>query len=249
MSKTKEQKNEPNQPAATTPASTENTESSKVAVYLEDPELLAENATAVFEKNKNLLTYIAAGLVAVVGGYFFYLNYQSEKEKEAQANLYPAIYAYESDSLSKALNGGANLGLLSIADDYSGTDAGELAAVYAGAALLKEKKFDEAITYLKKYSAKDAILQARVYSLIGDAYMEQNNYTEAVSAYKQAAEYKKNKEFTPVYLLKLGIAQEKAGLLNDAFASYTEIIDSYPFSAEVNNAKKYRGIVSASLGN
>jgi len=37
---------------------------------------------------------------------------------------------------------------------------------------LKQGKFEDAIEYLKKFNAGDLLIQARAYSLIGDAYLE-----------------------------------------------------------------------------
>jgi hypothetical protein len=47
------------------------------------------------------------------------------------------------------------------------------------------------------------LVQARAYSLIGDAYAEKKSFGDAIDYYKKASEYKSNKFFTPSYLMKL----------------------------------------------
>jgi predicted negative regulator of RcsB-dependent stress response len=219
---------------------------------IEDPEALAgqiNKAETFFRKNQKVLLVIGGALLVGVlafAGYRFYIDGQ---ESQAQAALSNVVYDFEADSLQKALNGsGGNLGLLSIADEYSGTDAGNLASLYAGIALMKQGKYDEAISQLTAFSSSDLLVQARALALTGDAYMDKNQPAEAISFYKKAADYKSNEFFTPVYLMKLAIAQEKADKKTDAIASYKRIVDEHPISAEVTNAKKYMGLLEGQVG-
>ena len=89
------------------------------------------------------------------------------------------------------------------------------------------------------------MVQARAYSLIGDAYMEQKKFDEAARYYDKASSYKPNKEFTPTYLMKAALAYEKLNDLEKAKAAYQTIIDTYFDSNEVQNAKKYKAKLGA----
>jgi TolA-binding protein len=163
--------------------------------------------------------------------------------------MFPAVYHFEADSLQKALNGdGANEGLIAIAEDYGMTKAGKLAKFYAGAAYLKQGKFDEAIQYLNDFSTDDLLIQARAYALTGDAYMEKNNLSEAINFYRKAADYKPNEFFTPAYLMKLGLAQELAKDTQGAIETYDRVATQYPKSAEAVNALKYKSKLAGSAG-
>ena len=219
--------------------------------FLESPEGLAGEigkAQSLLDKNKNLLLGVGGGLVVIllaILGYGYYKNTQNE---EGQIAMFPSVYQYEADSLAKAVKGdGSNEGLKSVSDNYAGK-AGNVASLMTGTALLRQGKYDEAIEYLQKFSASDLLVQARAYCLLGDAYMEKNNADEAISFYTKAAEYKPNKYFTPGYLLKLGVAQEKAKQYKEAVATYTKIVDEYPQAVEVNNAKKYRSQIEELAG-
>lgn len=220
--------------------------------FLESSEGLAnqlDKAQNFFQSNNKLFLIIGGALLAGIVGLVGYRYYQDGREADGQKALYKAVYDFESDSLDLALKGkGGNEGLLSIADGYKGTDAGNLASFYAGVALLKQGQFDEAIQRLKSFSSSDILLQARAYSLIGDAYLEKNEAEPAIDYYKRAADYKANQFFTPGYLLKLGLAYEKSNKPKDAASAYKRIIDDFPMSSEVMNAKKYLGVVEGQVG-
>lgn len=209
----------------------------------DSPEVLQDQISRsqeLIEQNKNLVIGLAVGLVVVLVAAFGYTQYSQAQEQEAQAEIAPAIFYFEKDSLGKALNGDNNstIGLLGVADEYSGSDAANIANFYIGSSYLKQGKFDEAIEYLEDFGGGDILVQARAYSLLGDAYMEKEDFDKAVSYYTKASNYEPNDQFTPVYLMKLGLAHEMAGNKESAQKAYNEIVADYPQSREVNNAKK-----------
>lgn len=220
--------------------------------FLESSDALAnqlDKAQSFVQSNNKLFLVIGGVLLVGILAFVGFHYYQDSRESEAQKALYKAIYDFEADSLNLALNGkGGNEGLLAIADNYGSTNAGKLANFYAGVALLKEGKYDDAIARLKAYSSSDLLLQARAYALIGDAFMEKGDYKEAISYYKRAADYKPNQFFTPGYLLKLGLAYEKNNQIQEAAPVYKRIIDEFPMSSEVMYAKKYLGVVEGQVG-
>ncbi|ACT95019.1 tetratricopeptide repeat protein [Dyadobacter fermentans] len=219
---------------------------------IESPEALAgqiNKAEVFFLKNRKVVMGIGVAVVVAIAGFAGYRFYIDGQEGTAQNALASVVYDFEADSLQKALNGaGGNEGLLSIADNYKGTDASNLASFYAGVALLKQGKYDEAISRLQSFSSSDLLIHARAQSLIGDAYLEKNQAAEAISYYKKAADYEKNEYFTPVYLMKLALAQEKANQPADAVATYKRVVDEFPLSSEVVNAKKYMGLLEGQVG-
>lgn len=211
---------------------------------LESPEALAQQLTRTeefLEKNRQLVLAIGAVVILAIGGFIFYNYYQSTQNESAQRELFQAVYYFEADSLGQALNGdGNNYGFLDILDLYGGTKAGNLASFYAGATYMKLGDFESAIRYLKGFDSSDDLVQARAYSLIGDAYMEQQDYANASDFYQQASNYKPNKQFTPVYLTKAAIAYERNGELNAALKCYTTIVDKFFGAAEYQEAKKHK---------
>jgi len=214
------------------------------ADLLENPEVIQEKLEGIehwVEKNPKLLIGVVGVIVLAVGGFFGYRYWIGNQDAQAQKEMFQAVRYFEADSLNLALNGdGNNLGFLQIVEDYSLTEAGNLANFYAGAIYLKQGKFPLAIFHLEDYKANDLLVQARAFSLIGDAYMEQKSYEDAAKYYEKAADYKPNKEFTLVYLMKAGLAYEKLNNTDKAKAAYQTIIDKYWESSELQNAKKFK---------
>lgn len=220
--------------------------------FLEDPDALSgqlERAEDFFDQNRNIVFGVLGGLILLVVGFFGYRYYISSQDETAQVELFPSVYQLEADSLKKALNGdGKTPGVLSVADNYGSTPAGNLAEFYAGAGLLKQGKYDEAIDHLKRFSSSDLLVQARAYALTGDAYMEKKSFDESADYYQKAAAYKPNKFFTPGYLMKLALAQEQAKQNDKAIETYTSIVEKYGQSIEAVNAKKYKSMLQATVG-
>jgi len=219
---------------------------------IESPEALQQEfnkAEGFLKNNQKLLTIIGGGILAVVLGVVGYNYYTNSQDEEAQAAMFNAVYAFEADSLKQALNGtGGNEGLLAIADNYGASKSGNLAKFYSGVAFVKQGKYDEGIEQLKSFSSNDLLVQARAYVLIGDAYMEKKSVEDAISYYRKAADYQPNKTFTPMYLMKLATAYEVAKNNKEAIAAYSEIIEKYPESTEIGNAKKYKSKLEGTVG-
>ncbi len=212
--------------------------------FLESAEGLQQEIGKVqttVEKNKNVIFGIVGALVLAIVGYFGYKAWTSSQDEEGQAKLFSTMYKFEADSNKVAAKEAAK-----IADDFGG-NAGNLAHFIAGTANLKEGKFDAAIDHLKSFSSSDLLVQARAYSLIGDAYSEKKAYGDAVDYYKKASEYKANKFFTPAYMMKLAAAFEANKEPKDALAVYTEIVEKYAESSEAASAKKYKAMLEGSV--
>jgi tetratricopeptide (TPR) repeat protein len=211
---------------------------------LESPEALAERlqgAETWLERHPKTVVGVAVVIALIVGGYFGFRYWVDTQNKEAQEEMYQAVYYFESDSLNLALNGdGNNLGFRDIVSEYKLTDAANLANFYAGASYLKLGKFELARLYLEDFKSSDLLVQARAYSLIGDTYMEEEKFEEAAKFYQKAADYKPNKFFTPAYLMKAGLAYEKSNQVDKAKEAYNKIITEYWNSSEYQKARKLK---------
>ncbi|HEU5145451.1 MAG TPA: tetratricopeptide repeat protein [Chryseosolibacter sp.] len=211
---------------------------------VENPQALAEKlhgAETWMERHPKATISVLVAIVLIVGGYFGFQYYKDNQEAEAQREMFQAVYYFEADSLDLALNGdGNNLGFLDIVDEYGITDAADLANYYAGAAFLKQGKFEVARMYLEDFKSNDLLIQARAYSLIGDSYMEEGAFEDAARFYDKAANYKPNKYFSPRYLMKAALAFEKNNEEEKAIAAYDKIINEYFDTPEVQEAKKFK---------
>ena len=219
-------------------------EKKDVMEIIESPEALQQEVSKVtgfFEENKS--TTLGAGivLIALVAGFFGYQWYKNSQDVEGEKKLYKAVYAFESDSLSAAAKEMAK-----ISDEFGGNTQ-NLSDLYLGITLLKQGKYDQAIEKLKNFSSSDLLVQARAYSLVGDAYAEKKSFGEAIEYYQKAADYKPNKFFTPTYLLKLALAFEANKQGKEALDAYSQITDKFPESAESVPAKKYKALLESSI--
>ena len=211
---------------------------------LEKPEEIAsrlERGEAFVKKNSKLFGGILiVGILLIAGILYFQIDKQNKNEK-ALAEMFQAVYYFEQDSTDLALNGdGSNPGFLRIIDQYGRTDAANMAHFYVGSIYLSEGQFQKAVDHLKKFSADDFFVQARAYSLLGDANLELGNTKDAISAYKKAVDHKENKFFAPRYLSKLAIAYEEAGDIENAIKTYGIIEQKYFESFEFTNARKHK---------
>lgn len=216
---------------------------------LENPEALADRVTRseeFLEKNKNVVFGVVLVVALILGGIYFYNYWQERQEEQAQEEMFQAVFYFESDSLSKALNGDGNYpGFLEIVDEYGNNEATNLAQYYIGAIYLKQGDFQAAIDALEDFSADDLLVQSRAYAMMGDAYMELGQYDDAAERYQQAAEHKENKFFTPYYLSKAALAHELGGNMEAALTNYSRIAEDYYGSNEYENARKQQARLEA----
>lgn len=220
------------------------TKKSEQNELIENPEVIAEKLVPgedFLKSNSKILAGILAVAVVLIGGVlFFQYNTQQQNEK-AQAEMFQAVYFFEQDSIDFALNGdGINKGFLTIIEDYPRTDAANLSHFYTGSIFLSQKKFEDALTHLEEFSTDDYLVQAKAYSLIGDANLELGKTEEAIAQYTKAARTNENKFMSPKYLAKLAVAQEEAGKVEDAIKTYTEIEEKYYESFEFAAARKHK---------
>ena len=211
---------------------------------IENPEVIAEKIVPgedFLKNNSKILAGILAVAIVLIGGIlFFQYNTQQQNEK-AQAEMFQAVYFFEQDSVDFALNGdGINKGFLNIIESYPRTDAANLAHFYTGSIYLSQKKFEDALTHLQEFSTDDYLVQAKAYSLVGDANLELGKTEEAIAQYTKAARTNENKFMSPKYLAKLAVAQEEAGKVEDAIKTYTEIEEKYYESFEYAVARKHK---------
>ncbi len=202
---------------------------------------VGEQAQSFIEKNQTALIGGLAAILLVVGGYFAYKHlYQIPKTNEAIEMMAQAQMQFERDSFAAALeNPGLNsIGFLDIISDYSGTPSANSAKYYAGLCYLNLGRFEDAIDYLKKYSASDLVTSITKHGALGDAYSELGDTDKAITSYKKAIAAKANEFLTPYYMKKLALLQFDQGNKDDAAKIIARIKSDFPFSSEGIDADK-----------
>tara|TARA_B100000085_G_scaffold279735_1_gene303501 strand:+ start:872 stop:1579 length:708 start_codon:yes stop_codon:yes gene_type:complete len=218
---------------------------------IENTEALNETLSKSEEfinNNKNKITSAIGVVVLIILGFSVFSYFKDNQNNSAQEEMYQAVYYFEKDSLVQALNGdGNNYGFLEIIDEYSLSDAANLSKFYAGASYLKLGNYENAINYLSDFSSSDLLVQARAYSLIGDAYVEISDFDNAIYYFKKASSENPNEYFTPNYLLKLALVYEELGDLELALDAYEEIIEEFKNSPEYQTSVKNKSRIEGLL--
>ena len=192
-----------------------------------------------YKENKKTIwgCVIAALVIALLVVAYRQFIYEP-KAAEAQEQMFPAEALFQEGEFETALNGNdSNLGFAQIADEY-GAKAGKAVYLYAGICELQLGNYEEAVSYLKKYNGKDAILASRALACIGDSYVGLEDYSSAVKYFEKAAS-KIDNIYAAEYLLKAGVVYEQLGDNAAALKCYETIKDQYPQSIEGYDIDKY----------
>ncbi|HLP72793.1 MAG TPA: tetratricopeptide repeat protein [Bacteroidales bacterium] len=192
------------------------------------------------EENYKSLLIVLGVLVGLVGIFWLGKMYISNRNNEAQSQMYQAQKYLEMDSLKLALNGDGNyLGFLDIIDDYKFTKASNLARFSAGICYLHLGNYQDAIDYLDKYSKKDKIIGSLAIGATGDAYVELGDMDKGATKYVEAADYAGNSFNSPLFLMKAAEIYELQKKYQEALNLYERIQTSYPESTEGSTIEKY----------
>ena len=206
--------------------------SDKKIVTGDTGEVVIAKAKDFWSRNSKAIMIACGAIIVLAGGWLIYKNYvKAPKNIKASEALYKAEEYYRMDSCNLALNGdGQHMGLLRVISRYSGTDAANLAQFYAGSCYLKMGDNQNAIKHLKKFETDAKQIQARAYRLLGDAYADAGNNSEALSNYKKAArhfekDYSQSAEalFMAAYFADRVVKNQK-----EAIELYKELKEKYP---------------------
>jgi len=193
------------------------------------------------EDNQKTLTYVALGALIIVALYLSFQKFYVEPlEDDARNNMFVAEQYFQRDSFNLALNGDGNyFGFLDIISDYKMTKSSNLAKYYTGVCYLQLGDYEEAISYLKKFSSNDVMVSSIANGAIGDAYVELGEYSQAISYYLKAANDSPNDFSTPIYLAKAAQLHEEEGDYKKAISLYEIIKADYSKSQEGRNIEKF----------
>jgi len=201
-----------------------------------------DSASGMMQGNQFKILGVIGLLALLVGAFLAYKYlYQAPRNTSAMEQMYKAESQFKQDSFALALEnpGGGFDGFLDIIDNYSGTDAANLSKYYAGICYLNLGRHEEAIEYLKSFSADGQITPVTKFGAMGDSYSELNDLDNALSSYRKAVSAGDNELLTPYYLKKVGMLLEKQGDGAGAVEAYKKIQDKYPNSTEGLDISKY----------
>lgn len=206
----------------------------------------ALNTTSVWiEANQNKLTWAITAIVVVVLGVIALNTYVLKPQAaEASNENAKAVVYFAQGNYEVALNGNDAecIGFEAIANEYKCSQPGKLAALYAGICYYQLGDYAAAAEYLAKFSAKDLNIEPAAAQLLGDAYVQMEDYAKAAKAFTAAAK-SGNELIAPMSLKKLGFVQMELGNNAAAKKAFETIKNDYPASAEAQDIEKYIAIV------
>lgn len=186
---------------------------------------------------KAIIIAVAAIIIAVVGGFLYQAYVAQPREDKARTALAKGQEYFDAEQFDKALKGDGTgyMGLLNIINDYSSTDAANLANLYAGLCYANLNKWNDAVKYLDAYSpADDAMVSPAAIAALGNAYAHINQLDKAIDNLEKAAEMADkqakdgaNNSIAPTFYLQAGILLESQGKKDKALELYKKIKANY----------------------
>ena len=204
---------------------------------------------AFLTKYKKHLFAGLIALVAIIAGIIAWNSYSNSRNEKASTALAHSQELFMMQDFDKALKGDSlgTPGFIQIASDYSGTDAGNLANLYAGLCYAKQDKWNEAQKYLEAFSQKDDIIVSPLTVVaLGDAYANLKQYDNAIESYKKAANMADkatnagtNNSVSPLALQKAAIILIDQKKNDEALEIFKNIKSKYLNSSAQQDVDKY----------
>ena len=198
---------------------------------------------AFFLKYKKAIIYGVLAVIVVIAGVIVYNQYVSApREDKASTALAKGQEYFQQDLYEKALNGdGAGYaGFVKVAADYSSTEAGNLANLYAGLCYAGLGKWNEAAKYLEEFDTQDdQMISPAAEGALGNAYAHINQLDKAVTHLKNAAKNADNNSLSPTFLIQAGEILESQGKAAEALELYKQVKEKYVYSMQSQTIDKY----------
>jgi len=215
----------------------------------------ASKTEAWVAANQTYILGVIGAVALAVLGYLGYVQFVQKPQEATAANelFYPQQYFDQAinatqakDSLFQLALDGAEgkYGLLDITKEYAGTKAANLAHYAAGISLLNLQKYPEAIAELEQFSSDDAVLGALAKGAIGDAFMQLEQTSEALSYYQSALGHSNNEFTTPKFLHKAAVAAMALGQKEKAASYIAQIKTDFPNALEAAGADALLGLMN-----
>lgn len=200
-----------------------------------------------YENNKATVIGGGIGLLLAVGLIIGYFVYSGQQEQEAQNLLGIAEEQLMMGNYDTALYGNEQdftLGFEQIANNYPGTNAGNLATYYAAVSEFELGNYESALQRMQNFDVPEGIMGVAPLSLHAILLSELDRYDEAGEKYIEAAEWNENASTTPYNLMEAVIAFNEAGNTDRALEITNVVLEEYPNSQQAAEAKRIRGLLT-----
>lgn len=216
-------------------------EQKKTNEALNVEEALTQSEAFLIQNKKAIIGAVVA-IIVIVAGVVMYKNlYADPREEKAQAALFRGQEYFEADAYAEALNGDSIgfAGFAKIANEYSGTKAGNLAKAYMGICYAHLGKYEEATKALDSFDGDDQMVAPAMLGAMGNCYAQLGQMDKAASILLKAANEADNNSLSPIFLMQAGEILVKQGKYDEAIKAYTTIKDKYFRSYQAMDIDKY----------
>ena len=191
---------------------------------------------AFFEQYKKVIIGGIIAVIAVIVCVILFNNYYLEpRANEASTELGKSQELFEQQQYDKAL-----AGFKKVAEDYSSTDAGNLAQLYIGLCQANLGKWQEAVDALESFSgSNDQMISPAAEGALGNAYANLKQLDKAVEHLKKAAKMADNNSLSPTFLIQAGEILESQGKQSEALELYKQVKEKYFNSMQYQTIDKY----------
>ncbi|HLR25463.1 MAG TPA: tetratricopeptide repeat protein [Fodinibius sp.] len=206
-------------------------------------------AQGFYDNNKMAVFGGLAALILVIGGAIGYYYYSQSQEGKAQLLMADASNYYMNGDYEQALTGSEQdftVGFEQIINNYSGTEAANLAHYYAAVSEYNLGNFQQAASYIEGFDVPEGILGVGPISFHALLMTDLGNYAEAAKLYVKAAEWDKNDSTTPYNYSKAAQAYFDAGNHSKAQSYAQKVVDNYSGSSQADEAQRLLGRLMAS---
>ena len=198
---------------------------------------------AFFIKYKKAVIATVVAIVIIIAGVILYKTYVSgPKEIKASTAIAKGQQLFMADNYQQALNGDSASfkGFAKLADEFSGTAAGNLANLYAGLCCAKLNKWEDAAKYIEKFDgADDQMISPAAEGALGNVYAHLNQLDKAVSHLKKAAEKADNNSLSPTFLIQAAQILESQDKKDEALKLYKQVKEKYFQSMQYQTIDEY----------
>lgn len=204
-------------------------------------------AQSYYDQYKTAIIGGLIALVVLIAGSVGYYYYSVSQENKAQRMMANASQAYLNQNYETALTGSeANftVGFEQIINNYSMTEAANLARYYASVCEFHLGNPQEALSYIKQYEIPEGIMGVGPLSFQGVILTELGKHRKAADVYVKAAEWDKNSSTTPYNYLEAARSFQDASNKEQAKKYAQKIVNEYSQSPQVSSAQKILGTLA-----
>ena len=213
---------------------------------LKQDELLnfVEKTTVWYYANQKKVLIVAAIIIILSGGMYWYTYSSRTKNETASAELGKIYSLYDNQQYQQAIDGNPAAkipvpGLKTIADSYSGTNAGEIARLLLANSYYALGKINEAMHEYDNCSLADPRLKAAVLAGIASCYEVEKKYADAAAQYQKAASFGESVPATPEYMFNAARCFGLSGQSETAIELLNRLKSEFPLSQYARDIDRY----------